>query len=162
MPGMQVHTPIYHAHLADRVKEVRSSYTAVNSAFIGVLFVLSRFPVRSPPPRSSLWVLVMMFGLTDAACDTHGKLGVGCGVFCKCKSEWFSGRHGTGSCQAKRADGQRAHHSGVGSTPDYNSCQAGLETEGARPLLYPITHRTVRLPHHPHFTLSCPDVAPAD
>ena len=148
-------------------KEVRSSDTAVNSAFIGGLLVLSRFPVRSPPPVFGL--LVMMFGLTDAACDgNHCCYNSDCatswclaggGVSCKCKSEWFKNRWGTGSCQAKRTDGQTAHYSGLPSTPDYNSCQARNGRYAASPpyhiLLRPFAAS-------PHFTVSCPDVASAD
>ena len=40
-----------------------------------------------------------------------------------------------------------------------NSCQAG---DGRCAAYATLSHRTVRSPHHLHFTLSCPDVAPAD
>ena len=136
-------------------KKVRSSDTAVNSAFIGGLLVLSRFPLRSPPPVFAL--LVMMFGPTDASCCKNSN----------CATNWCQGGSFPRSCgwakfgvgHDKRADGQTARHSGWLSTPDYNSCQARDGRCAAHPTL---SHRSVRVPHHPHFTLSCPDVASAD
>ena len=109
-----------------------------------------------------------MFGLTDAACDGNyccynsdcatSWCQSGGGFNCKCEEEWFKGRYGTGSCRSKISDGRRAHHSGLGNTPDYDSCVARDGTCAAYPTL---SHRSVRL-HHPHFILSCPGVVSAD
>ena len=148
------------------LKKVHPSCTVANSAFIGGLLALKLLPVRSPPPVFAL--LVMMFGLTDAACDGNyccynsdcatSWCQSGGGFNCKCEEEWFKDRYGTGSCRSKISDGRRAHHSGLGNTPDYDSCVARDGTCAAYPTL---SHRSVRL-HHPHFILSCPGVVSAD